>query len=239
MSVAGGNPIPLGNAGVIKEQAFDLWRFNGIENLWRDLVLCRPRTSQESGLRVNGAVVARSWNRRKHGDVFANFDNGSETRRVFAVQATKNYFTALGVPVQQGRGWNETDANDVAVLHPHFWRTRLENNPVGWPGYTMHGILPENYRSSIGYGYLPDVFVPQYMEGTILAAYARVKPGMSWVIDQEFPSQRELNKQIRATPASGFARLEKERDAITGLLAALGPVRRALRVDPLQCLRYE
>ena len=26
---------------------------------------------------------------------------------------------------------------------------------------------------------------------------------------------------------------------LTGLLAALGPVRRALRVDPLQCLRYE
>jgi ABC-type antimicrobial peptide transport system permease subunit len=26
---------------------------------------------------------------------------------------------------------------------------------------------------------------------------------------------------------------------IAGLLAALGPVRRALRVDPLQCLRYE
>jgi predicted permease len=31
-------PIPLGNTGVIKEQAFDLWRFNFIENLWRDLL---------------------------------------------------------------------------------------------------------------------------------------------------------------------------------------------------------
>src|SRR5437879_10593968 len=30
------NPIPLGNETVIKEQAFDLWRFNFIENLWRD-----------------------------------------------------------------------------------------------------------------------------------------------------------------------------------------------------------
>jgi len=38
MSAAVGNPIPLGNAGFIREQAFDLWRFNGIENLWRDLV---------------------------------------------------------------------------------------------------------------------------------------------------------------------------------------------------------
>jgi hypothetical protein len=38
MSAASSNPNPLGNAGVIKEQAFDLWRFNGVENLWRDLV---------------------------------------------------------------------------------------------------------------------------------------------------------------------------------------------------------
>ena len=38
MSAAGGNPIPLGNAGLIKDQAFDLWRFNRVENLWRDLV---------------------------------------------------------------------------------------------------------------------------------------------------------------------------------------------------------
>ncbi len=32
------NHIPLGNAVVITEGALDLWRFNFIENLWRDLV---------------------------------------------------------------------------------------------------------------------------------------------------------------------------------------------------------
>ena len=32
------NAIPLGNVGFIKEQAFDLWRFNFIEDLWRDLL---------------------------------------------------------------------------------------------------------------------------------------------------------------------------------------------------------
>ena len=37
MSTAGGNPIPLGNTGLLKEQAFDLWRFNGIENFGRDI----------------------------------------------------------------------------------------------------------------------------------------------------------------------------------------------------------
>ena len=82
--------------------------------------------------------------------------------------------------------------------------------------YTVLGILPDNFRSLIGYGYSPDVFVPQYIEGTVLAAYARVKPGMTFGqlnaampavgqrLDREFPSEHELNKQIRATPVSGF-----------------------------------
>jgi len=289
MAAAGGNPIPLGNTTFIQEQAFDVWRFNGVENLWRDLVyavrglrkspgfVLTALLSLGLGIGVNTAMfslavefllsepsvrdakslvyVRQGGNSHmlpptiealRHSGVFEdvageneesyiNFNNGSETRRAFAVQATKNYFTALGVPVQQGRWWNETDANEVAVLHPHFWRTRLGGDPAivgktirldGRP-YTVLGILPENYRSLIGYGYSPDVFVPQYIEGTILAAYARVKPGMTLGqlnaampavgqrLDLEFPSQHELNKLIRATPVSGFARLEKEKDALT------------------------
>ena len=168
-------------------------------------------------------------------ETFINFNNGLETRRVFAVQATGNFFTALGVPVAQGRGWNETDASEVAVLHPHFWRTRLGGDPaivgkairLDGRRYTVLGILPDNYRSLIGYGYSPDVFVPQYIEGTILAAYARLKPGMTLGqlnaampalgqrLDREFPSRYESNKELRATPVSGFARIQKEREALT------------------------
>ena len=32
------NPVPLGNAARITEDALDLWRFTFIENLWRDVV---------------------------------------------------------------------------------------------------------------------------------------------------------------------------------------------------------
>ena len=38
MAQANGNPIPLGNTSVIKEHAFDVWRFTAVENLWRDLL---------------------------------------------------------------------------------------------------------------------------------------------------------------------------------------------------------
>src|ERR1035441_10868932 len=51
MAAEGQNPIPLGNAAVIREEAFDLWRFSFIGNLWRDLVYAAR------GLRRNPALV--------------------------------------------------------------------------------------------------------------------------------------------------------------------------------------
>jgi putative ABC transport system permease protein len=38
MAAAHGNPVPLGNRAILKEEALDLWRFGLFENLWRDVV---------------------------------------------------------------------------------------------------------------------------------------------------------------------------------------------------------
>src|ERR1022692_428684 len=48
MSVAGGNALPVGR---VREEAYDAWRFNFVENLWRDLVYAAR------GLRRNPALV--------------------------------------------------------------------------------------------------------------------------------------------------------------------------------------
>jgi predicted permease len=289
MSAAGGNPIPLGNTGFIKEQAFDLWRFNTVENLWRDLVygcsalrrspgfVLTALLSLGLGIGINTAMFslaveflfsepsvrdAKSVVYLRQGgnshvepavieelrrsgmfqdaagdnyETYINFNNGAETRRIFAVQATKNYFTAMGVPVAQGRGWNEADPDEVAVLHPHFWRTRLGGDPsivgksIRLDGrlYTVLGILPDNFRSLIGFGLSPDIFVPQYVEGTMLMARARLKPGMTvgqlnaalpalaQRLDLEFPSRHEPRRALTAKPVSGFGRLKMEREALT------------------------
>lgn len=53
----GGNAIPLGNASAIKEQAFDLWRFNFLENLWRD-VIYGARSLRRSPALVVSALVS-------------------------------------------------------------------------------------------------------------------------------------------------------------------------------------
>jgi hypothetical protein len=51
MSLENHNPIPLGNTAFVKEQAFDLWRFNFLENLGRDLLYAAR------GLRRNPSLV--------------------------------------------------------------------------------------------------------------------------------------------------------------------------------------
>jgi predicted permease len=292
MASAAGNPIPFGNTAVIREHAFELWRFNRIENLWRDLIFAvrglrkspgfvlAALASLGLGIGINTAIFSlavefllsqpsvRGANSvvylrqdgnshmqpatidrlRRSGvfediageneESFINFNDGSETRRIFALQATKNYFTALGVPMAQGRGWNESDPDDVAILNSRFWRTRLGGDPSivgktirldGRP-YIVLGILPPDYRSLIGYGYAPDVFVPKFIEGTVLAAYARLRPGMSIGqanaampalgerLNREFPPADELNKHLHATPVAGIARLQKDGQALSVIL---------------------
>jgi len=304
MAAAAGNVIPLGNAQRIKEQAFDLWRFNATENLWRDLLFA-GRTLRKSpvlvfaallslglGIGVNTAIfslaiefllsepsvrdpasvvyVRQGGNSHAAPYVFEqiqrsgvfqdvagekeesylNYDDGVETHRIFAVQTTKNFFAALGVPVAKGRGWTETDSDQVVVLHPHFWRTRLRADPailgktirLDGRAYTVLGVLPNDYRSLVGYGFAPDVLIPRYDPTTILAIYARLKPGMTLgqlnaalpalqrQLDRKFMSENPADWKLNVTEIGGLARLQEGKEALTlavfflMLLAAVGLV---------------
>ena len=83
-------------------------------------------------------------------ETFINYYDGVQTQRVFAVQATKNYFSALGVPLAQGRGWTESDPDEVAVVSARFRHSRLGGETAivgrvirldGRPS-TVLGVLP-------------------------------------------------------------------------------------------------
>lgn len=241
MAAAHGNPIPMGNTAIVKEQARDLWRFAFIENLWRDAVFA-ARSLRRSpalvlsallslglGIGINtgifslaveflfsrpsvtdaGSVVSVRVGGNSHSkkevvefvrssglfqdvvgeneETYINWDDGAETRQIFSVQLTKNYFTVLGAPMAYGRGILPSDSGEVVVLSNRFWRTRLGGDPAvagralrldGRP-YTVVGILAADYRTLIGFGYSPDVYVPRYLDDTILAMYARLKSGMT------------------------------------------------------------
>ena len=57
MSRASGNAIPLGNLSRITEESLDLWRFSGVENLWRD-VIYGARTVARSRALVATALLS-------------------------------------------------------------------------------------------------------------------------------------------------------------------------------------
>ena len=260
----GGNAIPLGNASAIKEQAFDLWRFNFLENLWRDVIygarslrrspalvvsalvslalgigvntamfsvgveflMSEPSVRDPSSivkLRIGGASHAEQQTidfiresgifvdvAGRNEEAFLNWDNGTETRRVFGFVTSKNFFTMLGIPVAHGRGYQPSDPDEVAVLHDHFWRRHFnaDADVIGRPitlegrAYTIVGVLPENHRSLVGFGYGPDVFVPAYRGDERLAMYARLKPGVTF--DQAFAAYHTVGGRLDSIRNSSF-----------------------------------
>jgi predicted permease len=284
MSAAHRNPIPLGNAAVIREQAFDLWRFNFVENLWRDLVyaarglrrspalvlaallslglgigvntamfslglefLFSQPSVRDAGSLVSARVGGSSNSPEKvidfihssglfqdvageNEETFANFNDGVETHRIFAIYTTRNYFTALGVPMLYGRGILPSDPDEVAVLHYRFWRKYFNGDPavigrtINLDGRlcTIVGILPEHHRTLIGFGYSPDVYAPRYLEDTTLAIYARLKPGMSIGaaraglvtvakrMDAAIPIESKYENGLSVLPIAGYARFHAE-----------------------------
>jgi predicted permease len=288
MAAARKNPVPLGNTTLIREQALDLWRFNRIENLWRDIsyaargllrspgLLASALLSLGLGTGVNTAMfsiaveflfsepsvkdaeslvyirLGGSSHRRpevvefvrtsgafadvagENEETFINWNDGQETHRVFAVQATKNYFTALGIPVAYGRGWTVNDPDEVAVLRHEFWERRLGGDPsvagrmirLDGRAYTVLGILPKSHRTLIGYGYSPDIYVPRFLPDTVLAIYARLKPGMTFGeaaaamrtvalrLDTEMPAPFKYSGSVQLTPVGAYARLSQEPEAM-------------------------
>jgi predicted permease len=296
MASAAGAHIPLGNETLIKERARDLWRFNRIENLWRDLLYALRNLRRSPGfaasallsialgIGVNTAIfslaveflmsepsvadpkslvyVQLAGNSdappraieylRQSGvfqdvageneESFINWNNGSETKPIFAVQATKNYFAAVGVPVAYGRGWRTDDPDEVVVLSHDFWRKNLNADQsilgrtlqLDGRAYTVVGILPKTHRTLIGYGFSPDVYVPRYVSDAVLGIYVRLKPGMSigdaraamtvlaQRLDRDLPESWKYGSQVNIIPMSGFARIELQGEAMTvGLFFAV------------------
>jgi predicted permease len=127
-----------------------------------------------------------------------NWDTGTETRPLYAIDTTRNYFAALGIPMLHGRGYSPDDPREVVVLSHRFWREALGSDP-GIVGralrldgrmFTVTGVLPARHRTLIGMGFSPDVFVPEFR--TRLAG-----------VDGRSPGQEEPGVQIYVRVAPG------------------------------------
>lgn len=168
-----------------------------------------------------------------------NWNDGQETHRISSAVASKNFFTAAGVPVAYGRGILPGDPDEVVVLSDRFWRTHFEADAgivgrriqLDGKAYTVVGILPSSHRTMLGFGTAPDVYVPPYLDDTPLAMYVRLKQGMSVNqarallvivakrLDSAIPTSFKYSDGVSATPVVGVARLAGFSGAVVAVSA--------------------
>jgi putative ABC transport system permease protein len=172
-----------------------------------------------------------------------NWSDGAQTRTAAGAFTSKNYFSALGIPMAYGRGVIPEDPDEVAVLQHEFWKKNFGEDPsivgrtisIDGRVCTVVGILPSNHRALIGFGFSPEIYLPRYLEDTRLAVYARLRPGMSLdqatagvrtvaaQLDVAYPERWKYADGIQLTPVSGLGRVLQNRKTMLtfGLFAAM------------------
>lgn len=155
-----------------------------------------------------------------------NWDTGAETRPLYAVDTTRNYFTGLGIPMLHGRGYRPDDPREVVVVSHRFWRDALGGDPavvgralrLDGRMFTVTGVLPAGHRTLIGLGFSPDVFVPEFrtrasglgqdarpQDEPGVRIFVRVEPGTS--LDAARSRAEAAAVQLdRAWPGEDYAR---------------------------------
>ena len=115
-----------------------------------------------------------------------NWRDGDRGRRFSGARITDNFFDVLGVPLRLGRGIAPGETNTI-VIAERVWRDRFSSDPgilgrrlvLDGRVYTVVGVMPENNRSIVGYGYSPDVYAPISDNGEAVQLYARMPGGMT------------------------------------------------------------
>ena len=110
--------------------------------------------------------------------------DGDTSYKLAATRLTENFFEVTGVPLAMGRPIQKGDV-DVTVLTDGFWRRHLGADPnvlgrklvLSGRVFTVIGVLPRGHRTLVGFGFMPDLFVPTD-PGEVMV-YARLPEGMS------------------------------------------------------------
>src|SRR5262249_49233121 len=98
---------------------------------------------------------------------------GGESKTLMSQIVSDNFFEVLGVQAAQGRTFTAEEARaerdpQLAVLSHGFWQHDLGGDPgvigrvlnLNGSPYTVLGVLPKRYRSILGSGIAPAVYVP-------------------------------------------------------------------------------
>lgn len=153
-----------------------------------------------------------------------NWRDGDLTSHLYAGVVTDDFFGTLDVPFLLGRGIAPGETNTVVLSYP-LWHSKFGGNPkiLGWKAildgklFTIVGVLPADYRSVVGFGLSPDVYVPVSRDDDYVQLFARMPKGMTIPIararllsifdqlDRIHPnSDWKRTQGIRVTGVTGF-----------------------------------
>jgi predicted permease len=154
-----------------------------------------------------------------------NVDWGAGTHREITwwMNTSANFFDVLGVAASAGRLYSQSDEGlPVAVVSYGFWSRRLHSDPhtVGHPLqfngklYTILGVLPRDYRSVMGHGVSPEIYLPIHHDGWGCHPFGRLRDGLT-----RAQTQQALVAASRAIGGQDFAKQISSLRPMGGLAA--------------------
>src|SRR5580700_6006375 len=171
-----------------------------------------------------------------------NWREGGRSSRFYGGTVTDDFFSTLGVPFLLGRGIAPGEMN-TAVLSYRVWRDTFAADPeilgrklvLEGRVYTVAGVLPADYRSVVGYGIAPDVYIPVADPDVSMQFYARMPQGMTRPmartrllslfaqLDRIHPKEGwQRTRQMRVTGVTGLDLLRQMLpDAVVAFFAML------------------
>ena len=145
-----------------------------------DIPYARYRELRQTGvfqdLAFNVGLKDVIWNSGTHGEI------------VWEMATSANFFDALGVDPSAGRLYTRNDeGSPVAVVSYGFWRRRLGSDAhilgrglqLNSYLYTVTGVLPRDYRSILGHGVSPEVYVVAPPDSGHCHPFGRLRDGLT------------------------------------------------------------
>jgi putative ABC transport system permease protein len=117
-----------------------------------------------------------------------NWVSGAHGEIVWQMVTSANYFEVLGVGASVGRLYSQNDeGHPVAVLSHGFWLRRLSGDAhvvgrtlnLNGHLYTVTGVLPWDYRSIVGRGVSPEVYIIASPNSAHCRLFGRLRDGLT------------------------------------------------------------
>jgi putative ABC transport system permease protein len=171
-----------------------------IYSVVREMVLDDVSAREPDRLaRMGGDVSYARYRELRHAGVFqdlafragfgdVNWNTGAHGETAWQMVTSANFFDVLGVAASVGRLYSQGDEGQpVAVVSYGFWRKRLGGDAqvagrtlkVNGKLHTVTGVLPRDYRSIMGHGVSPEIYVIAPPDSPHCRAFGRLRDGLT------------------------------------------------------------